>query len=228
MTISSFRSAYLDLVSDLYGREMPPDTSLSEAVIAAAEGRLGPRLPPALREYYLALGGFDLLNTAFQKLATPDELEVVDGRLVFLYENQSVVVWGLRPEDLATPDPEVFIGEAEWTQLKGPSKKADPEGNWKLHVPDWESVELSVSQFLELIVYYNTAMGGYDHTGSRDDAGPVLAEVASSWKRVVHHQGLDIWRSGGKLIASLGDDVCYGAARDDGDQRELEKLGFEF
>ncbi len=71
-----------------------------------AEGRLGLRLPVALRAYY-RLAGEAEINTLHNQLLPPEDLEVQEGHLLFMDENQGVVSWGVRVKDLGAPDPVV-------------------------------------------------------------------------------------------------------------------------
>jgi hypothetical protein len=75
-----------------------------ERRVAAAEARLGVRLPPALRAYYTAVGRHPL-NRVSDRLRPPEAVELTGGRLVFLDENQGVVCWGVRAGGRAGPDP---------------------------------------------------------------------------------------------------------------------------
>lgn len=77
-----------------------------EAALAEAEARLGRGLPAALRAYYATMGRSPAV--AYNELVPPGELEPADGYLVFMHENQGVVSWGIRIEDLDADDPEVF------------------------------------------------------------------------------------------------------------------------
>ncbi|MGO1885935.1 MAG: hypothetical protein ACTH3G_11330, partial [Citricoccus sp.] len=79
-------------------------------------------MPLALYEFHLALGNCpDLLETD-HFFWDADELEILDGFLLFLEDAGETTVWGLRVEDAELPDPLV------WRRSTG----ADSEhGVWK-------------------------------------------------------------------------------------------------
>jgi len=83
-----------------------------------AERRLGKPLPVALREWYCGYGALGEFWSRHDKWLAPEELEFVDGVLIFYVENQSVVQWGIRIGDLVLDDPKVVIdgpdGDSTW------------------------------------------------------------------------------------------------------------------
>ncbi len=81
------------------GDAIPPDVFDRECPL--------PQLPAAMRAYYLAAGKHRL-NTVFNPLYPPAELELRDGFLFFMDENQLVCRWALQETDLTQDDPEVF------------------------------------------------------------------------------------------------------------------------
>ncbi|MEU9376547.1 SMI1/KNR4 family protein [Streptomyces sp. NPDC048255] len=82
-----------------------------EADLAAAEERLGVRLPAALREAYLLFGRRGDLTNNHDVLLGPAELYVDDTKeaLVFRHENQGAASWGILLDSLQDDDPAVFI-----------------------------------------------------------------------------------------------------------------------
>ncbi|UQX04592.1 SMI1/KNR4 family protein [Streptomyces sp. RerS4] len=83
----------------------------AEADLAAAEERLGVRLPAALREAYLLFGRREDLTSNHDVLLGPPELYVDDAKeaLVFRHENQGAASWGILLDSLQDDDPAVFI-----------------------------------------------------------------------------------------------------------------------
>ncbi|RAY11053.1 SMI1/KNR4 family protein [Actinomadura craniellae] len=83
----------------------------SEEDLAAAEERLGVRLPVALREAYLLLGRREDLTSNHDTLLSPAELYLDDRKeaLVFRQENQGAASWGVLVADLGEADPAVFV-----------------------------------------------------------------------------------------------------------------------
>lgn len=66
------------------------------------------RIPLVLREFYLAIGGCDDLMEAYHFFWDPDELEIEDGYLLFLEDEDEKFVWGFRADQLDVPDPIVW------------------------------------------------------------------------------------------------------------------------
>ena len=79
----------------------------------AAEKRLGLKLPLALREWYQLAGRREDVFAAQNFLVSPDELAISDDLLEIYSENQGVVWWGIKPEDLHLPDPPVYLNDDE-------------------------------------------------------------------------------------------------------------------
>ncbi|WP_431677160.1 SMI1/KNR4 family protein [Kitasatospora sp. KL5] len=87
------------------------DDGWAEADLAAAEERLGVRLPAALREAYGLFGRRPDLTANHDVLLGPADLRIdEDGKvLVFRAENQGAAAWGVLLDDLHRPDPAVLI-----------------------------------------------------------------------------------------------------------------------
>ncbi|UGQ12005.1 SMI1/KNR4 family protein [Yinghuangia sp. ASG 101] len=83
----------------------------SEGDLAAAEARLGVRLPGVLREGYSLFGRRRDLTGNHDVLLGPAELSVDEAKeaLVFRYENQGAASWGILLESLGEDDPAVFV-----------------------------------------------------------------------------------------------------------------------
>ncbi|MFZ6640238.1 hypothetical protein ACO0LL_10885 [Undibacterium sp. TC4M20W] len=64
-------------------------------------------LPLALTAYYLCAGNSPA-NTAYNELLQPEDLYAEQEHLIFMHENQGVVDWGIRLQDLAQDDPIVW------------------------------------------------------------------------------------------------------------------------
>ncbi|MFE4172318.1 SMI1/KNR4 family protein [Streptomyces sp. NPDC056909] len=92
-------------------RPLGEDDGWAESDLTAAEGRLGLRLPLALREAYLLLGRRPDLTSNHDVLLSPAELYVDDAgeALVFRHENQGAASWGILLGELTAEDPAVLI-----------------------------------------------------------------------------------------------------------------------
>ncbi|MER2135153.1 hypothetical protein [Arthrobacter sp. 3Tela_A] len=79
-------------------------------------------IPLVLREFYLALGGCEDLMEAYHFFWDPDELELEDGFLLFLEDEDEKFTWGFRADQLDVPDPIVWRrnnARGEWQSEEG-------------------------------------------------------------------------------------------------------------
>ena len=113
-------------IRSLY-RPWQPGDGYDEAILQAAEVRLGVRLPATLRTFYLAWGRREDLTQTCYYLLNPEVLPIRANTLIFWVEEQSVAYWGIPREALAEPDPPVVVtwsGESGWevdcTPFTGP------------------------------------------------------------------------------------------------------------
>src|SRR5688572_27586130 len=97
-----YRSAFATLARPLEAGDGYP-----EEIVSEAERRLGIRLPETLRAFYLSAGRFDGFNLAHDRLLRPEDWSLDAGKLVFLVENQGVVVWGVEAGPSPGDDPPV-------------------------------------------------------------------------------------------------------------------------
>ena len=103
--VREYRRAFATL-----GYELKPRDRCAASRIDAAAKRLGIRVPEALRDYYLVAGCERQFNRIYNRLLRPDEWFVDHCRLVFMEENQAVVLWGVSATDARLKDPPVFQG----------------------------------------------------------------------------------------------------------------------
>jgi hypothetical protein len=112
---------YNELVQQLLGRKLKRSDGISVSEIKKQERKLGGSLPEAMRDYYRVAGRLDELNKFNNRLFDLDELEIEGEYLLFMEENQVVVLWGIKKTD-AKPDPEVLqrvnLDHAEWYSEK--------------------------------------------------------------------------------------------------------------
>jgi hypothetical protein len=100
----------------------------TEEEVAAAENRLGVRLPEMLRAWYLWGGKRTTFEIYEDELLLPEELRLHDNHLVFGYDREGMVGYAIAPEALIEADPywsftqeygpddkDVFWGEAGFT-----------------------------------------------------------------------------------------------------------------
>ncbi len=104
MFLEKFRSLVPLYLED----EWQVEDGLSESELDDALAEVGSPIPLVLREFYLALGGCEDLMEAYHYFFDPDELEIEDGYLLFLEDEEEKYVWGIRVDQLEVPDPIVY------------------------------------------------------------------------------------------------------------------------
>ncbi|MCX4765607.1 SMI1/KNR4 family protein [Streptomyces sp. NBC_01275] len=88
-----------------WGWPLEPGDGWDDVRLGEVEGRLGVRLPAALREAYGLFGRRGDLTCNQDELLAPEALYVEDGVLVYQVENQSCAYWGVPLADLGQDDP---------------------------------------------------------------------------------------------------------------------------
>ena len=122
--------------------------SFSEEQLLEAEKRLAVKFPQVFREYYLQLGATESVNQSFNSLATPEQLYFDGDFLCFCEENQGVVMWAIRKEDLANPNPPIWGNYGSETH------------------PDWIQETQNLSDFWLYLAIYNGVMGGLPYNAN--------------------------------------------------------------
>lgn len=79
-------------------------------------------IPFVLEEFYRALGNNEDFMEAYHYFFDPEELEIEDGYLLFLEDEEEKFVWGFKASQLDVPDPIVYRrnnAKAKWTSEEG-------------------------------------------------------------------------------------------------------------
>jgi hypothetical protein len=143
---SPFQQQYRSLFAQ-FGYPLKPSAGVTEKQIAAAEKRLGVRVPAALREFYLVAGKERRFNHCHNRLLGPERWAVDRGRLMFMEENQSVLWWGVPVGKRAAADPMVAQGLND-----------EPI--------TWQSISMKCSAFLIANLCWHAVCGGLPHCGN--------------------------------------------------------------
>ena len=109
----------------------------SEEQLLEAEKQLAVKFPQIFREYYLQLGATESVNQSFNSLATPEQLYF-----------EGVVMWAIRKEDLANPNPPILGNYGSETH------------------PDWIQETQTLSDFWLYIAIYNGTLGGLPYNAN--------------------------------------------------------------
>jgi hypothetical protein len=122
------------------GYQVTAADALPDEVIAGAERSLGCRAPDALRNFYRLAGGARSILDHYDHFLLPEDWSLEGGKLVFLTENQAVVLYAV---DSTVPDedPPVLMASNQ-----------EPY--------EWHQVCGSCSEFLRVMVHWEGAFGG--------------------------------------------------------------------
>jgi hypothetical protein len=197
---------YRALFRELYGRQ---PRGLPTESIEHAERILGFALPAPLLAFYAGCGAEESAMAAFNHFLMPDDLHVVDGRLVFCEENQRVCVWGALPSaDEPLTEQGVVLRDGAM---------------------EWHSEQVGLGEFLQIMLYIQTVWGGYELAGIHHAPAQVLPHVQGQWLRAVRHNDLTVYKRSGVLIAALaGETFLTAGARTQREFDQLEReLGFQ-
>ncbi len=134
--LAEYRSVFLTL-----GYELRSVDGYSKSQIVDAEARLKITLPLSLRGYYLVAGRESKFNQVFNHLLAPDQWSIDSDRLVFMEENQAVVLWGVPSSLMAMEDSPVFQG------VNGKQVA-------------WQVEHESCSTFLKVMIHWHGTFGG--------------------------------------------------------------------
>ncbi|MEB7503755.1 hypothetical protein [Arthrobacter koreensis] len=99
-----------------------PDDGLTADELDEMLGEHDFSIPLVLREFYLSLGNCEDLMEAYHFFWDPDELELEDGFLLFLEDEDEKFTWGFRADQLDVPDPIVWRrnnARGEWQSEEG-------------------------------------------------------------------------------------------------------------
>jgi len=146
--MASFKK-YYRTIYDTFGYPLTERTALSSEVLAAAQKRLGVRIPAALRDYYLVAGLERRFSACHNQLLPPQRWALDKQRLIFMEENQWVAWWGVSTRNPDSDDPPVSQGVND-----------EPI--------TWHPEHRKCSVFLAVMLHYQAVSGGYRFSGGAD------------------------------------------------------------
>ena len=206
------------IAESLLGRHLTEKDGMNISEIETVEDSLGLKLPTALREFYLLVGNLEMFISSFEQFFEP---YIKDEILVFLEENQGVCYWGI---NIRNSKNEIVLQSTDIETDK----------------PEWYSEEVSLTDFLVILMYYQCAQGGYEYVSAvyeskfdnKENYLQFLAKIIVGYRKVVEHNGLVIYQDGEKLIWYFTDeegnlaDTIFVSTRTAEEMKELEKFGF--
>jgi hypothetical protein len=146
--MASFKKYYRTLF-ETFGYPLTERTAVSAEAVAAAQKRLGVRIPAALRDYYLVAGHEHRFNTCCNRLLPPPKWTVSKQRLLFMEENQWAGWWGVSTRNPDSDDPPVSQGI-------------------KYEPIIWYRAHRKCSVFLAVMLHYQAVSGGFRFCGRAD------------------------------------------------------------
>lgn len=161
---------YIQKIKRLYNLSENENYGFSESEILNLEKTLETKLPLKFKEYYIELGKEENLNYSYNRLLKPDH-EIAfseDNFFIFYEENQVVVFWGIKRNDLMKDDPPVYCnyGNAE-------------ESNWEIETQTTEN-------FFLLMAVYNGTFGGLKFNGNffGNVSSEIIKLIAENWQLI--------------------------------------------
>src|SRR5262245_18525524 len=97
-------------IFETVGYQLTAEDGTPASDIHSAEQRLGNAVPDALRSYYLVAGAERNFNIVHNHLLPPADWSIDQGKLIFMEENQVVVVWGVKATGEPGANPPVYQG----------------------------------------------------------------------------------------------------------------------
>jgi hypothetical protein len=208
--MENYAQKYKEHIEHLYPILQEQD-GISDATIRLSEQGLGFNIPLALREFYLLVGNRKDICQSFNILLEIENIEVLNDMVVFFRENQGVVIWGIRWEDVLLDDPEVFIAENRTTKT-------------------WISTNGTVATFLISMIYWQSVNGGLPYIGLATKIDRDIEGILVNWVYIALESSLDgvvAFFDNGKVICTAKEggvyDLYAGSSSIDGFM-EIERL----
>ncbi len=209
-----------DIAESILGRDLTEEDGINHIIIESLEKNLGQKIPPVLKQFYTAVGNLDMFMSSFESFPEP---YIVKDKIVFLEENQGVCFWGVNRNDVDNQSKIVYV----CTDIEAEN-------------PGWYSEEVSLSDFLEIVMYYQCTQGGYKHGSaiykrnfnSGEEYISFYNHLIIGWEKVVAHNGLIIYQKNEMLIWHFTDkdgnleDTIFASTLTDEKMKELEPYGF--
>ena len=187
---------YFEKIRQLYQLPQQEICGFSETDLEKWEEQQQIHLPETLRTYYLSLGKHEAINYSHNRLLRPGP-EIgfsQDGYLVFYEENQRVMYWGIKKEDLHNPNPPVYANYSgdEWN-------------------PDWHLELPATDACLLMLAIYNGVLGGLKYNANYLDPvdDTLVQHIEQNWQQQpdISHAGQKIYTRDYEEVISLSFDA---------------------
>ncbi|HEY0075605.1 MAG TPA: SMI1/KNR4 family protein [Abditibacteriaceae bacterium] len=209
--MEDFTSQYRAAFSNL-GRPLKDEDAISEEEIIAVETRLSCVLPASLKDFVRVAGRADDFFGVFDRLISLEEWCLDDGKLVFMEENQAVVLWGVELEKVE--DPPVFQ-----------ATNAAPLA--------WDEVSACCSKFLMTMLHFEATFGGaMPFCGSAVVKPQIRTQLDKEWNFVGEVTEIRAYHQSGCALCFTewdGDWQVFAGATEQSTLNEIaKKLKIEF
>ncbi|WP_431709921.1 hypothetical protein [Glutamicibacter uratoxydans] len=118
MFLEKFRSLVPKYLDDAWNQA----DGLSGDELSEALEQSRVQIPLVLEEFYRALGNCEDFMEAYHYFFDPEELEIEDGYLLFLEDEEEKFVWGFKTNQIDVPDPIVYRrnnARGSWSSEEG-------------------------------------------------------------------------------------------------------------
>lgn len=131
--------------------------------MAAAAKSLGVVVPPALNDYYAVAGNEKRFNHSHNRLLSIKDWYVNKKRLVFMEENQAVVLWGVSTGNPQNDDPPVSQSVNDDDEMQ------------------WYQEDRHCSVFIAVMLHYQAVSGGFSHYASAPIPPGLKRKMKAGW-----------------------------------------------
>ncbi len=193
---------------EILGRPLRRKDGFPNKTIIAAEHRLGIRVPKALADFYRVAGRADDFTCVFNRMLPPDEWAIEAGKLMFMEENQAVVLWGTEAGASSIDDPPAFQATNE-----------EPL--------EWEQVNDRCSVFLLVMTHWEAAYGAaMPYANTTKVEADLVGRLELNWSFVGEVVGMKAFHKPGRVVCILEeeDSRIYAGANS---EAELDAIASE-
>lgn len=159
--MASFKKYYRDIFTTL-GHPLTNATGIPSEELSRHAKRLGVRIPRSLRDYYAVAGREKLFNRCHNRLLAPKNCSIDKRNLIFMEENQAVVLWSVSTRSSVANDPAVFqaVNDEPIT---------------------WVREHKKCSVFLGVMLHYQAVSGGFRYVGSAPSPDNLHEKLKVGW-----------------------------------------------
>ena len=204
MRLTLYQKRLRTLFESLLGRELTPRDGMPHT-------KHWSPMPWRLREYYQIAGRVDSINRCYERLYRPNKLDDEGGYRIFMEENQNVVVWAFKTQDVDQENPTIY--QAACLE-NGELGKWYPQ---KQPCADW----------LVGMVYWQVVNGGFRHGGYADSRHDMRRRLAALWPHLltIPEGPINFYGRAGQVVCWCGKKrgSLYAAGRAKDDLRQINK-----